>query len=189
VTARCRSRVRDLIDAIANIDERRLVGVLHTPHRARCCRCRPGAEYLIRFRAGHWGKQAAPDPEQPAASYKGARDSRTLEERASDTYFCNFSIFQSLPGQLGITRSFPQIMPCTANELTSRQSRLATAPATRTVRSTVRGSARRKRTLELHEPAGLERTTTWAPCSSAPTRKTSATAQSLGDTTWCTSSA
>ena len=59
-----------------------------------------------------------------------------LETMLSDTYFCNFSVFQSMPDSWAIKQLFP-IMPIhRLNEAPTRRAVLATSPATRTARST-----------------------------------------------------
>ena len=76
-----------------------------------------------------------------------------LESILSDTYFCNFSVFQSLPDSWAIDQLFP-IMPIHRLRRAADAHRRCwpTSPATRTARSTTSSSLRDvKRTLELHE--------------------------------------
>ena len=64
-----------------------------------------------------------------------------LDEQLSDTYFCNFSVFQSMPDSWAIKQLFP-IMPIhRLNEQPTRTRCSATSPATRTARSTSSSTA------------------------------------------------
>ena len=110
-----------------------------------------------------------------------------LERALADTYFCNFSVFQSLPDSWAIDQLFP-IMPI---------HRLHEEPTRRAVLADITCDSdgkidhfidRRdvKPVLELHA-AERARTTTSASSWSAPTRRSSATCTTCSATpTPCT---
>jgi arginine decarboxylase len=107
--------VRDLIDAWRNIDERRLVECYHDATTAR-------EQALQMFNLGLLSLEVRGLTERLYwASCTRIRDVCRRMERApeelddlenvlSDTYFCNFSLFQSLPDSWAIDQLFP-IMP------------------------------------------------------------------------------
>jgi arginine decarboxylase len=79
-------------------------------------------------------------------------DLQNLDEALSDTYFCNFSLFQSIPDSWAIKQLFP-VMPIHRLGEKPRDSRRssATSPATPTARSTSSSTgATSRRTLPLH---------------------------------------
>ena len=61
---------------------------------------------------------------------------QSLDELLSDTYFCNFSLFQSMPDSWAIKQLFP-MMPIHRLERAADAATpcSATSPATRTARS------------------------------------------------------
>ena len=62
---------------------------------------------------------------------------QNLEEMLSDTYFCNFSLFQSMPDSWAIKQLFPVMPIHRLREKPTRTTRSsATSPATPTARST-----------------------------------------------------
>jgi arginine decarboxylase len=149
--------VRDLIDAYRNIDERRLVECFHDALTAR-------DQVLQMFDLGLMSLEFRGLAERLYwASCARIRDCcrkldkvpeelEDLENVLSDTYFCNFSIFQSLPDSWAIDQIFP-IMPVhRLNELPSRKAVLAdiTCDSDGKVDRFV-GPRDVKRTLELHE--------------------------------------
>jgi arginine decarboxylase len=149
--------VRDLIDAYRNIDERRLVECFHDALTAR-------DQVLQMFDLGLMSLEFRGLAERLYwASCARIRDCcrkldkvpeelDDLENVLSDTYFCNFSIFQSLPDSWAIDQIFP-IMPVhRLNELPSRKAVLAdiTCDSDGKVDRFV-GPRDVKRTLELHE--------------------------------------
>ncbi len=98
-----------------------------------------------------------------------------LESMISDTYFCNFSIFQSMPDSWAIKQLFP-IMPIhRLNEVPTRRGVLGDITCDsdgkidqfidlRDVRKTLRAA-----------PLPTASPTTWAPSCWGPTRRSSAT--------------
>ncbi len=154
--------VRDLLDAYRNIDERRLVECYHDALTAR-------DQALQMFNLGllsleqrglterlYWSTCARiRDLCRRLDHYP--EDLEDLEEVLSDTYFCNFSIFQSLPDSWAIDQVFP-IMPI---------HRLAEAPLRKAVLADITcdsdgkvdrfvGPRETKRSLELHVPVAGE---------------------------------
>ena len=149
--------VRDLFDAWRMIDERRLVECYHDAQTAR-------DQALQMFNLGllslahrglaerlYWAscarirdccRKLGETPEELA----------DLENVLSDIYFCNFSIFQSLPDSWAIEQQFP-IMPIhRLNERPTRNGVLADITCDSDGRIDRFVSAREtKRTLELHE--------------------------------------
>jgi arginine decarboxylase len=112
-----------------------------------------------------------------------------LENVLSDTYFCNFSIFQSLPDSWAIDQLFP-IMPIhRLCELPSRKAVLAdiTCDSDGKVDRFV-GPRDVKRTLELHEPIAGEDYYLGAFLVGAYQETLGDLHNLFGDTTWCTSS-
>jgi arginine decarboxylase len=149
--------VRDLLDAWRNIDERRLVECYHDATTAR-------DQALQMFNLGLLSLEVRGLTERLYwASCTRIRDvcrrmDRVPEELAdlenvlSDTYFCNFSLFQSLPDSWAIDQLFP-IMPI---------HRLAQLPTRKAVLADITcdsdgkidrfvGPRDVKRTVELHE--------------------------------------
>jgi arginine decarboxylase len=149
--------VRDLIDAWRNIDERRLVECYHDATTAR-------DQALQMFNLGLLSLDIRGLTERLYwASCSRIRDIcrrldrvpeelEDLENVLSDTYFCNFSLFQSLPDSWAIDQLFP-IMPI---------HRLAQTPTRKAVLADITcdsdgkidrfvGPRDVKRTLELHE--------------------------------------
>jgi arginine decarboxylase len=154
--------VRDLLDAYRNIDERRLVECYHDALTAR-------DQALQMFNLGLLSLEFRGLTERLYwASCARIRDVcrrlgrfpeelEDLENVLSDTYFCNFSIFQSLPDSWAIDQLFP-IMPIhRLCELPSRKAVLAdiTCDSDGKVDRFV-GPRDVKRTLELHEPIAGE---------------------------------
>jgi arginine decarboxylase len=154
--------VRDLLDAYRNIDERRLVECYHDATTAR-----DQAQQM--FNLGLLSLEIRGLTERLYwASCARIRDTcrrldRTpeeledLENVLSDTYFCNFSLFQSLPDSWAIDHLFP-IMPIhRLNDLPTRKAVLAdiTCDSDGKVDRFV-GPRDVKRTLELHEPIAGE---------------------------------
>jgi arginine decarboxylase len=172
--------VRDLIDAWRNIDERRLVECYHDATTAR-------DQALQMFNLGLLSLEIRGLTERLYwASCSRIRDIcrrlervpeelEDLENVLSDTYFCNFSLFQSLPDSWAIDQLFP-IMPIHRLASCPRAKRCwPTSPATRTARSTAssaRATSSARWNCTNRSPA---RTTTSAPSWSAPTRRRSAT--------------
>ena len=171
--------VRDLLDAYRNIDERRLVECYHDALTAR-------EQALQMFNLGLLSLEFRGLTERLYwASCARIRDVcrrlgrfpeelEDLENVLSDTYFCNFSIFQSLPDSWAIDQLFP-IMPI--HRLGCRRARRCwlTSPATPTARSTdlsARATSSARSSCTNSSPG---RTTTSAPSWSAPTRKPWAT--------------
>jgi arginine decarboxylase len=119
--------VRDLVDAWRNVDERRLVECYHDAQTGR-------EQMLQMFNLGlmsltdrglaerlYWAacariRDACRKLSEPPEELEG------LEEVLSDTYFCNFSVFQSLPDSWAIDQQFP-IMPI--HRLNERPERIA----------------------------------------------------------------
>jgi arginine decarboxylase len=149
--------VRDLLDAYRNIDERRLVECYHDATTAR-------DQALQMFNLGLLSLEIRGLTERLYwASCTRVRDvSRRLdrvpeelgdlEDVLSDTYFCNFSVFQSLPDSWAIDQLFP-VMPI--HRLTDHPSRKAvladiTCDSDGKIDRFV-GPRDVKRTLELHE--------------------------------------
>ena len=62
-------------------------------------------------------------------------DLQNLDEQLSDTYFCNFSLFQSMPDSWAIKQLFPVMPIHRLNEKPTSTPCSATSPATRTARS------------------------------------------------------
>jgi arginine decarboxylase len=150
--------VRDLLDAYRNIDERRLVECYHDALTAR-------DQALQMFNLGLLSLEFRGLTERLYwASCARIRDLcrrldrypeelEDLENVLSDTYFCNFSIFQSLPDSWAIDQLFP-IMPIhRLHELPTRKAVLAdiTCDSDGKIDRFV-GPRDVKRTLELHEP-------------------------------------
>ena len=149
--------VRDLFDALRSIDERRLVECYHDAQTAR-------DEALQLFNLGllsleyrglverlYWvacGKirDHCRRLDQPPEELVG------LEDVLSDIYFCNFSLFQSLPDSWAIDQLFP-IMPIhRLNERPARNGVLADITCDSDGRINRFVSRREtKRTLELHD--------------------------------------
>ncbi len=149
--------VRDLYDAWRIVDERRLVECYHDAQTAR-------DQALQMFNLGllslahrglaerlYWGtceriraccRKLGETPEEL----------EDLENVLSDIYFCNFSLFQSLPDSWAIDQQFP-IMPIhRLNERPTRNGVLADITCDSDGRIDRFVSAREaKRTLELHE--------------------------------------
>jgi len=154
--------VRDLLDAYRNIEERRLVECYHDALTAR-------DQALQMFNLGLLSLEHRGLTERLYwASCARVRDLcrrmphvpeelEDLENILSDTYFCNFSIFQSLPDSWAIDQLFP-IMPI---------HRLGSMPTRKAVLADITcdsdgkidrfvGPRDIKHTLELHEPVAGE---------------------------------
>ena len=107
--------VSDLMDAYRSISERRLVECWHDAQQAReqalqmfslgylSLEMRGLAERLY-WATGARVRDVARRMDRPPEELAG------IEEILSDTYFCNFSVFQSLPDSWAIDQLFP-IMP------------------------------------------------------------------------------
>jgi arginine decarboxylase len=149
--------VRDLLDAYRNIDERRLVECYHDATTAR-----DQAQQM--FNLGLLSLEIRGLTERLYwASCARIRDTCRRMERVpeelddlenvlSDTYFCNFSVFQSLPDSWAIDQLFP-IMPIhRLGETPTRKAVLAdiTCDSDGKIDRFV-GPRDVKRTLELHE--------------------------------------
>ena len=149
--------VRDLLDAYRNIDERRLVECYHDALTAR-------DQALQMFNLGLLSLEHRGLAERLYwASCARIRDCcrridhfpeelEDLENVLSDTYFCNVSIFQSLPDSWAIDQLFP-IMPIhRLREYPSRKAVLADITCDSDGKIDRFVSARDlKRTLELHD--------------------------------------
>src|SRR6202035_4386181 len=149
--------VRDPLDAYRNIDERRLVECLHDALTAR-------DQVLQMFDLGLLSLEFRGLAERLYwASCARIRDACRRLERApeelddlesilSDTYFCNFSVFQSLPDSWAIDQLFP-IMPIhRLHERPTRTAVLADITCDSDGKIDRFVSLRDvKRTLELHE--------------------------------------
>jgi arginine decarboxylase len=154
--------VRDLLDAYRNIDERRLVECYHDALTAR-------DQALQMFNLGlltlefrglterlYWAS-CARIRDVCRRLGRVPEELEDLENVLSDTYFCNFSIFQSLPDSWAIDQLFP-IMPIhRLNQRPERKAVLAdiTCDSDGKVDRFV-GPRDVKRTLELHEPVAGE---------------------------------
>jgi arginine decarboxylase len=149
--------VRDLLDAYRNIDERRLVECYHDALTAR-------DQVLQMFNLGLLSLEFRGLAERLYwASCARIRDCcrrlerfpeelEDLENILSDTYFCNFSVFQSLPDSWAIEQLFP-IMPIhRLEQLPSRKAVLAdiTCDSDGKIDRFV-GPREIKRTLEVHD--------------------------------------
>jgi len=149
--------VRDLYDAYSNVNERQLVECWNDALQAR-------EQVLQLFNFGllslehrglaerlYWSTAAKiRDVMQKLPSRPEALED--LENNLSDTYFCNFSIFQSLPDSWAIGQIFP-IMPIhRLNEKPTRRGILADITCDSDGKidhfASVKDS---KRSLELHE--------------------------------------
>jgi arginine decarboxylase len=111
-----------------------------------------------------------------------------LESMLSDIYFCNFSVFQSLPDSWAIGQLFP-IMPIhRLEERPTRNAVLADITCDSDGKIDHFVSLRDvKRTLELHELRRARRSITWRPSWWGPTRRPSATCTTCSATpTSCT---
>jgi arginine decarboxylase len=154
--------VRDLLDTYRNIDERRLVECYHDALTAR-------EQALQMFNLGLLSLEYRGLTERLYwASCARIRDLcrrreqfpeelEDLENVLSDTYFCNFSIFQSLPDSWAIDQLFP-IMPIhRLTEAPTRKAVLAdmTCDSDGKIDRFV-GPREIKRALELHEPRAGE---------------------------------
>jgi arginine decarboxylase len=118
--------VRDLADAWRNVDERRLVECYHDAQTGR-------EEMLQMFNLGlltlpmrglgerlYWAA-CARIRDYCRKIEQTPEELEDLETVLSDTYFCNFSVFQSLPDSWAIDQQFP-IMPI--HRLNERPDRL-----------------------------------------------------------------
>jgi arginine decarboxylase len=149
--------IRDLYDALRAIDERHLVECYHDAQTAR-------DEALQLFNLGllsladralverlYW---AACGKIQECCRKRGQtpEELEDLEDVMADIYFCNFSLFQSLPDSWAIDHLFP-IMPIhRLNERPTRNGVLADITCDSDGRINRFVSRREtKRTLELHE--------------------------------------
>jgi arginine decarboxylase len=109
--------VRDLFDAWRNVDERRLVECYHDAQTGR-------DQVLQMFNLGLLSLEYRGLAERLYWSAcarirdccrkldRAPEELEDLENVLSDTYFCNFSVFQSLPDSWAIDQQFP-IMPST----------------------------------------------------------------------------
>ena len=160
--ARLPPPVRDLLDAYRNIDERRLVECYHDALTAR-------EQALQMFNLGLLSLEYRGLAERLYwASCARIRDLcrrrdqfpeelEDLENILSDTYFCNFSIFQSLPDSWAIDQVFPVMPIHRLTEAPTRKAVLAdmTCDSDGKIDRFV-GPRDIKRTLELHEPRAGE---------------------------------
>ena len=134
--------MRDLLDAYRTVTERRLVECYHDAQQAR-------EQALQMFNLGYltlemrglaerlYWATCAKVRDLTRKLDKVPEELEDLETILSDIYFCNFSVFQSLPDSWAIDQLFP-IMPI--HRLDERPDAQApcspTSPATRTARST-----------------------------------------------------
>ncbi len=156
--ARLPPPVRDLLEAYRNIDERRLVECFHDALTAR-------DQALQMFNLGLLSLEHRGLAERLYwASCARVRDLcrrlervpeelENLETILSDTYFCNFSVFQSLPDSWAVDQLFP-IMPI--HRLSERPNRKAvladiTCDSDGKIDRFI-GPRDIQRTLDLHEP-------------------------------------
>jgi len=150
--------VRDLLEAYRNIDERRLVECYHDALTAR-------DQALQMFNLGLltleqrglterlWWASCARVRDLCRRLPRVPEELEDLENVLSDTYFCNFSIFQSLPDSWAIDQLFP-IMPIhRLNEAPTRKAVLAdiTCDSDGKVDRFI-GPRDIRRTVDLHEP-------------------------------------
>jgi len=149
--------VRDLLDAYRSIAERRLVECYHDAIQAR-------EQALQMFNLGYLSLEARGLVERLYwATCARIRDMcrrresvpeelEGLEAILSDIYFCNMSVFQSLPDSWAIDQVFP-IMPVhRLDECPTRNAVLADITCDSDGKIDYFASAREtKRTLELHE--------------------------------------
>jgi arginine decarboxylase len=154
--------VRDLLDAYRNIDERRLVECYHDALTARdqaqqmfnlgllSLEQRGLAERL-------WWASCARVRDMCRRLPRVPEELEDLENVLSDTYFCNFSIFQSLPDSWAIDQLFP-IMPIhRLNDAPTRKAVLAdiTCDSDGKVDRFI-GPRDIHRTVDVHEPRAGE---------------------------------
>ncbi|HWG78086.1 MAG TPA: biosynthetic arginine decarboxylase [Steroidobacteraceae bacterium] len=154
--------VRDLLEAYRNIDERRLVECYHDALTAR-------DQALQMFNLGLlsleqrglterlWWASCARVRDLCRRLPRVPEELEGLEDVLSDTYFCNFSIFQSLPDSWAIDQLFP-IMPIhRLNDPPTRKAVLAdiTCDSDGKVDRFI-GPRDIRRTLDLHEPRAGE---------------------------------
>ena len=150
--------VRDLLEAYRNIDERRLVECYHDALTAR-------DQALQMFNLGLltleqrglterlWWASCARVRDLCRRLPRVPEELEDLENVLSDTYFCNFSIFQSLPDSWAIDQLFP-IMPIhRLNDAPTRKAVLAdiTCDSDGKVDRFI-GPRDIRRTVDLHEP-------------------------------------
>ena len=135
-------------------------------------------------RAAVLGELRAHPRPVPAAASTFPEELEDLENVLSDTYFCNFSIFQSLPDSWAIDQLFP-IMPihrlgeCADAQGGAGRHHLRLGRQDRPLRR----SARHQAHARAARAARRARTTTSAPSWSAPTRRHSGDLHNLfGDT-------
>ncbi|HEX4051647.1 MAG TPA: biosynthetic arginine decarboxylase [Steroidobacteraceae bacterium] len=154
--------VRDLLDAYRNIDERRLVECYHDALTAR-------DQTLQMFNLGLltleqrglterlWWASCARVRDLCRRLPRVPEELEGLEDVLSDTYFCNFSIFQSLPDSWAIDQLFP-IMPIhRLNDPPTRKAVLAdiTCDSDGKVDRFI-GPRDIRRNVDLHEPRAAE---------------------------------
>ena len=98
--------------------------------------------------------QAAASSSQPMDEVP--EDLQGLDDTLSDTYFCNFSLFQSIPDSWAIKQLFPgDADPSPEREADAATPCSATSPATRTASSISSSiAATSRRTLPLHPFTG-----------------------------------
>ena len=134
--------MRDLFDSYRSVNERRLVECYHDALQAR-------EQALQMFNWGYLSLEFRGLAERLYwATCTKIRDYcrklnrvpeelEDLEDMLSDIYFCNFSVFQSLPGQLGdrpaVSRSCPSSAWASGRPATPCS---PTSPAIRTAKST-----------------------------------------------------
>ena len=149
--------LRDLRDAYQNVSERKLVECYHDTLQAR-------EQALQMFKLGYLSLQhrglserwywatCAKIRDICRKSGKTPEELENLESILSDTYFCNFSLFQSLPDSWAIGQLFPIVPIHRLNERPTRNAVLAdiTCDSDGKIDDFVspRGD---KHTLELHE--------------------------------------
>ncbi len=160
--ARLPHPVRDLLDTYRNIDERRLVECYHDALTAREQALQMfslgllSLEYRGLIERLYWAS-CARIRDLCRRREQFPEELEDLENILSDTYFCNFSIFQSLPDSWAIDQLFP-IMPIhRLTEAPTRKAVLAdmTCDSDGKIDRFV-GPRDIKRALELHEPRAGE---------------------------------
>ncbi|HTT06553.1 MAG TPA: biosynthetic arginine decarboxylase [Steroidobacteraceae bacterium] len=154
--------VRDLLDAYRNIDERRLVECYHDALTARDQAQQMFNLGLLTLEQRGlterlWWASCARVRDMCRRLPRVPEELEDLENVLSDTYFCNFSIFQSLPDSWAIDQLFP-IMPIhRLNDAPTRKAVLAdiTCDSDGKVDRFI-GPRDIHRTVDVHEPRAGE---------------------------------
>ena len=186
--------VRDLFDSYRSVNERRLVECYHDAlqgARAGAADVQSGVPEpgVPRSRRAALLGDLHQDPRHLPQARSVPEELEDLEDMLSDIYFCNFSVFQSLPDSWAIGQLFP-IMPIQRlGERPTRNAVLAdiTCDSDGKIDRFVHPRIT-KRTLEVHELTRRASRTTWRPSWSAPIRKPSGICTIYSATPmWCTS--